>query len=219
MSKRRTRRKPEPNILLVEGDQDTRIIPYFMEANGVSWDEPPPVYIDSCDGFENIVAEGVLKTEFKATGLKAIGIIADANSNVEKRWQSLRDRCKTGFPNLPNDLPHTGLVCENVEEIRLGIWIMPDNQNHGMMETFLANLAQENNNPLWNHAVAACTEAKKHNAPYTDAHTVKANLHTWLAWQKNPGLQLHTAVVAETLDPKSPYAANFVKWFRELFEV
>lgn len=46
----------------------------------------------------------------------------------------------------------------------------------------------------------------------------KANLHTWLAWQDEPGYPPGTALTRQLLDPHKETAAPFVKWFRNLFE-
>lgn len=45
----------------------------------------------------------------------------------------------------------------------------------------------------------------------------KARIHSWLAWQREPGKQLHEAVAHRTLDARSPQAGPFVDWFRRLF--
>jgi hypothetical protein len=45
----------------------------------------------------------------------------------------------------------------------------------------------------------------------------KAKIYSWLAWQEEPGKQLHEAVKHRVLEPTSPQAAPFVDWFRLLF--
>ena len=51
------------------------------------------------------------------------------------------------------------------------------------------------------------------------AHYDKGELHTWLAWQEPPGLQIHMAVKAKLLKPSDQVIAPFVGWFRRLFEL
>ena len=213
------RRNP-PRKLLVEGEEDRRVIPQLIEANGIHWGESRDtsiVDIDQCGGFENMVKEGVIETELKASGLEVLGIIADANDKAERRWEALRNRCVRSFPDLPSELPATGLVCENEAGLRIGVWLMPDNRSHGMMETFLTYLVPDDGDPVLRHAERARDEAKTLGAPYKDGHADKAKIHTWLAWQDPPGRQLHNAVKECLLDPCSPHGAPFVVWFRSLF--
>ena len=69
--------------LLVEGDEDRRVIPYLIEANGVQWGESRSeaiVDIAVSDGIENLLRPGLVETELKATGLEALGIVIDAGA-------------------------------------------------------------------------------------------------------------------------------------------
>ena len=208
-----------PKKLLVEGDKDKRVIPYLMEANGIPWGKPPPVFIHQLDGFQGMVRQGVIEIELKVSGLEALGIIADANSDAGQTWKSLRNRCRGSFPELPDELPATGLIHENESGLKLGVWLMPDNRSHGMMETFLTYLVPDNNNPVLRYAESARDEARTLGAPYKDVQADKAKIYTWLAWQDPPGWPLHNAVMERLLDPRSVHAAAFVGWFRSLFGI
>ncbi len=209
-----------PKKLLVEGDEDKRVIPQLIEANGIPWGEKRSEWvleIKECNGFESMVEKGVIETELKESGLKVLGIIADANENVKQRWSSLRNRCLGTFSELPDDVPASGLIQENESGLKLGVWLMPDNQSHGMMETFLTYLVPDDGNPVLKFAESARNKAHRLGAPYKEAHSDKAKIHTWLAWQDPPGRPLHNAVMQRLLDPCSPHAAVFVTWFRSLF--
>ncbi len=74
----------------------------------------------------------------------------------------------------------------------------------GMMETFLAYLIPDECVPLWQYAQEVSTEAKVRGALFTAAHAEKANIHSWLAWQNPPGLELHQAVMKRIFDPSHP---------------
>ena len=206
--------------LLVEGEEDKRVIPQLIEANGIPWGETSDTWIveiSQCDGFENMVRQGLIETELKASGLEVLGIIADANDDAGQRWSRLRDRCIGSFPGVPGDLPATGLIQESESGQKLGVWLMPDNRSHGMMETFLTYLVPEDSTPVLKHAERARDKAKALGASYKDEHADKAKIFTWLAWQDPPGRPLHNAVMERQLDPCSAHAAPFVGWFRSLF--
>ena len=47
----------------------------------------------------------------------------------------------------------------------------------------------------------------------------KAVLHTWLAWQEEPGLQYGTAMRARFFRDDSPAAQAFVTWFCAVFNI
>ena len=123
------------------------------------------------------------------------------------------------FPNIPEELPETGLIIKNADGQKLGIWIMPDNRSHGMLETFLLFLAPNETDALVTLATDVCRQAKHLGAPYKEVHQMKAHIYSWLAWQDEPGRQLHQAVKEHILKASSPYALPFVGWFRNLFEV
>ena len=215
--------RSSPRRLLVEGADDERVIPELMEANGVIWGEKKEdavVKIESYDGIENLLAKGAIETELKASGLKMLGVMVDANGDAAEIWSRVRNRCLTSFPELPKTLPEKGLIAQVENGKRLGVWVMPDNRSHGMIETFLTYLVPKKDDPVLRWAEKACAEASKsHRAPYKDVHADKAKIHTWLAWQDPPGRQLHDAVKHRILQPKSAHAAPFVKWFRSLYEI
>lgn len=208
--------------LLVEGAEDKRVIPELIEANGIIWGETANdaiVYIEEFGGISTLFKPGVIESQLKASGLEIMGIIVDANSSAEKRYHQIRDRCIAQFPDIPKKLPQNGLILTNKDGVKLGVWLMPDNQSHGMLETFLMFLAPNADDPVVAFAEKASKKALDLGAPYKTVHGEKAKIHTWLAWQDEPGAQLHQAVKMHVLNPLSPYAAPFVDWFRRLFEV
>ncbi|MEX0867022.1 MAG: DUF3226 domain-containing protein [Pirellulales bacterium] len=209
-------------VLLVEGEDDKRVIPEIVEANGLTWGETAAeaiVFIKPIGGIDKLTEPGTISAEAKASGLQTLGVVIDANDSAEQRFQSLRSACLESFPNLPDSLPIDGLI-HDTNGLRLGIWLMPDNQSRGMLETFLAYLAGgDESDPLFEHAKRACDQAKQIGAPFSDAHAGKSHIHCWLAWQKEPGRQLHDAVKFSYLDATSRRAQPFIQWFRKLYEL
>ncbi|TVR10880.1 MAG: hypothetical protein EA395_08555 [Phormidium sp. GEM2.Bin31] len=208
-------------VLLVEGKQELRLIPELMEANGVDWGtrQQPTVYIREYDGYEKLIAPDVITTELQASGLKRLGVIVDADERPESRWQSLRNASLQAMPDLPESLPSQGLIHHSQQGIKFGIWIMPDNQMQGMLETFLADIIPEDKQDLWQFAQQVTAEAKSHQAPFKDSQRDKANIYSWLAWQNPPGRQLHQAITERILDPRHPKSKPFVTWFKCLYDL
>ena len=213
--------RKHPRKLLVEGDTDRSVIAGLMEANGVPWPDPPdsPVFIDSRGSVDEILKPGVLEAELGASELEALGVVVDANGDASTRWNRLRERCSSEFSDLPDQIPVEGLEVVHARGPRFGIWIMPDNRSTGMLEDWLVRLIPEASSPLYELARKCVSDSKRQGAPFKHVHRTKAEIHTWLAWQDEPGLRLYEAVVHRVLDPERPGSGQFVSWFTSLFRV
>jgi hypothetical protein len=211
-----------PRKLLVEGETDKRVIPYVMEAHGVTWPSEPaeyPVFIEAYGSVDEILKAGVVEGEIRASGLEALGVVVDADGDAAARWEDLRTWCANEFTELPKKIPAAGLVVAHSGGPRFGIWIMPDNRLTGMLEDWLVQLIPEASEPLYELARNCVADSKCRGAPFREVHRTKAEIHTWLAWQDEPGLRLYDAVTQRVLDPKGPESGPFVSWFRSLFRV
>lgn len=137
-------------VLLVEGEEDKRVIPQLVEANGVKWGEKKGewiVEIKPLGSVEKLLDKEEISIQIKTPeNLKILGIILDADDCPADRWQSIRNCLIKIYPDIPQQLPSTGLI--HPGEIKLGIWMMPDNKERGMLETFLQFLLPENGKGL-----------------------------------------------------------------------
>ena len=151
-------------MLLVEGTEDLKTIPYIMEANGIIWPEKPPkapVWIEQYEDYSNLLKPEIPQTELLTNGLKALGMIIDSDENFDTRWKEIRKSCLHSIPDLPEQLPQAGMIHETTDGIRFGLWMMPDNISRGMLETFLSLMIPESNELIWQCAQDATSEAKK----------------------------------------------------------
>ena len=229
-----------PKKLLVEGASEKRVIPELMEKNGVPWpNNNKPVWIEESQGYEELIRNRNIRHNNDVINLITIqlkdspprlthlGIIVDADDNELldenkqpiERWQSLRNACLSAIPDLPKTLPPTGLIHVTQNNIKFGIWIMPDNQNKGMLETFLAYLVPDKYDKLWQFAQDQTQEAKNYEATFKNVHKAKADIYTWLAWQDEPGRQLHEAIKEPILNATHPKSQDFVNWFKRLYDL
>lgn len=207
--------------LIVEGEQDKRVIPYLIEANGIPWSNTQEKFIVHIEpyGSDQFIDADIISTELKASGLTHLGFIVDADDNLPARWQSVRNACCKSIHDIPTDLPETGLIHKTQAGIQFGVWIMPDNHQRGMLETFLAYMIPNESEPLWQYAQEVVAEAKNRGSSFIDAHLDKAYIYTWLAWQNPPGRQLHNAIMETILNPQHPQAQTFVNWFKTLYDL
>ena len=92
---------------------------------------------------------------------------------------------------------------------------MPDNSNEGMLEDFLLRGV-----PAVGVEVAkgAIELAKiEQVTTFKDVHYSKAVIHTYLAWQDEPGRPLGLSITSKMLSAETPEAKRFVAWLRKLF--
>lgn len=210
--------------LLVEGEEDLRVIPHLIEqATGLRWgerNEPKLVDIKPSGGIDKILEANYIATELKTARMHSLGVLLDADVDPIAQWQALRNRCLPLYGDFPAELPAEGLVLAPAQGVRFGAWLMPDNLQRGMLESFLLLLRPDGQNPeLWEHTQLSVRQSQAHGAPWRLPHQDKALIHTFLAWQDPPGRQLHQALMQRMLDARSPAAGPFVAWFRRLFEV
>ncbi len=205
----------------MEGKTDRGVIASLMEANGVPWPDPPesPVFVDARGSVDEILQPEILKAELGASGLEALGVVVDANGNAASRWDDLRAWCGTEFKDLPRQIPAQGLEVVRPGGPRFGVWIMPNNRFTGMLEDWLVGLIPQESLPLYQLARRCVSEAEEQDAPFRAVHRTKAEVHTWLAWQDEPGLRLYDAVKHGVLDATRPGSGPFVEWFRRLFRL
>lgn len=168
----------------------------------------------------------VLPTELKSTNvLKRLRVIVDADEKQNAHWQAIRRILNnSGFYNqdLPNSLPVNGLICnpDDSDQLIVGVWIMPDNCQTGMLEDFIANMIPEQQgNPLLQKVDATLEELESnHLNAYKLGHHAKARIHTWLAWQDEPGMPIGSAITKRVLSTDSDLCRQFINWLTCLFD-
>ena len=213
--------KANPKRLLVEGADERRVIPFFMDEHVVWGDKPADwiVSIEEFEGVDNLLKPGVIEAESKVPGLEALGVIVDADDLFDSRWARVRERCLQIAADVPEELPSEGLIHAIENGPRIGVWIMPDNRASGMLETFLSYLLVPELAPLWSFARETCEKSREHGAPYKDAHCDKANIHTYLSWLDPPGRSLQVEVLSRAFDARLPLGERFVRWFMDLYQL
>ena len=219
-------------LLFVEGDDDLHVISTICGFYTVpqTFKIPIPENRDIVSTDEEIQKRGGINNVLKAAefyliegsnSMETVGIVIDADTNLKARWQSVSSVLKkAGFENLPALPDENGTVIKQEFLPTFGVWIMPDNTiEKGFLETFLTYLVPDSeNNKTWQHAknsVAALEEKLfiKENAD----HTEKAEIHTYLAWQKEPGKPFGQAITAKYLQAENPNSEKVAEWLRRLF--
>jgi hypothetical protein len=207
--------------LLVEGDDDLFSIVHFTERHGIVWQTPPgqPIpdstpFVVDCDGYDNLLPQ---VSVFANGPYERIGIVVDADERLESRWRDVRRELASVQIELPEQPSAGGVIVPGISSgRRVGVWLMPDNQLPGNLETLLKTLVPPSD-PLWPHAQSCTQAAAKLGAPFRVIHQDKAELHAWLAWQEDPGLPFGAAIQRKVFSSESASAMAFLGWFNRLF--
>ena len=118
-------------LLIVEGVNDRHVVRQIISRVG------------SGSGFEIADAGGInsllesIEARANYTGRVALGIVADANEDINARWQSIRSRMPDRI-DLPERPVAGGLIVES--RPRVGVWLMPDNASPGQLEDFVQRM-------------------------------------------------------------------------------
>ncbi len=203
-------------VLLVEGNDDLHVISALCCQFGIK----ETFKIEDCKGVDRIL--NGLPVRLKGSGdIKTIGIVVDADVDMERRWLAVRRILVDSgrYDAVPDVCPNGGLILKPriADDIKVGVWIMPDNRTNGMLENFVAFLVPEEDDlmPVVDETLAGI-ESRKLNR-YSIVHHDKARIHTWLAWQESPGTPMGMAVTKKYLTTTPAICQDFVDWLNLLF--
>lgn len=203
-----------PKTLLVEGKDDAIVVANLCKVTGF----PDNAFqIKEKDGYGKL--RDSIEVELDDSNLQFLGILVDADLDVQSRWGSLRDRLlAAGYNNLPRQPAPDGIIVTQARRPTVGVWIMPDNTLPGELEDFLPYLIPATNT-LWPRAKDCVKSIPTPERLFSAGDASKAYIHTWLAWQKQPGRPFGQAITNEWLKPGAPQASRFMDWLRRLFQV
>jgi len=200
------------SILLVEGNNDKAVLGSVFKRYKLQ----EKFEIEVKDNVENILKSIPV---YVKTDLKTIGIVVDADLNIESRWEALISKLKALDYDVPSDLNPNGTIIPNEELPVIGIWIMPDNKSTGMLEDFVSHLVPDKDElmPFVDETLIKLED--KGLNKYKNIHKSKAKIHTWLAWQETPGTPMGSAITKRYLDTDDEMSYKFVKWITNLFNL
>jgi len=150
--------------------------------------------------------------------LEALAIIIDADIDLKSRWQSVRDTLRRiGYRECPDNPSPDGTIINEPNMPLIGVWIMPDNSSAGILEHFVAKLVPEAD-VLWPRAQEYVDSIPFDHRPFKAGALPKVKIHTWLAWQEEPGARMGEAIGRYYLDPNSRLATMMVDWIRRIVD-
>ena len=205
--------KVVPRLLLVEGKDDQHVMWSLCKHHAL----PETFVIDNKEGVINVL--DAFEAEIAAPGKDCIGIVVDADTDLAARWDAIMSiLARSGYKNVPPLPTPNGTVIIQENKPTIGVWLMPNNSLPGELEDFIAFLVpQRDGNPLWAYAAQCLDSLPEAPERYPEQDRSKAHVHTWLAWQHEPGKPLGQAITARYIDANAPDAKQLIAWLRNLF--
>lgn len=214
-----------PNILVVEGEADQRFFKCLCHrldlATTVKVASPRSLQrgaYNTKQGVFNFLPT-LLKQLSDGTMLR-LGVVVDADSPPDggfDRTQALATRTLAPFGYSLKTAQPTGLVYAHGDGLAdIGVWVMPDNQNTGMLEDWAKQCLHPQERALFAHALESVRTLP---APpkFRELQRSKAEVATWLAWQSRPGHGLDRAIDDGLLDPDSHGYRQLCAWLQQVF--
>lgn len=220
-------------LLLVEGQDDCHFVKQLWNKHFESDGSKPLFYEGSIQPFDIMSLGGVEKlcesipTEINASNREVLGILVDANSDLENRWVKISCEIKKAIEmsgeskdiqidlnEIPNAPKPTGTIINS--KPRIGIWLMPCNVSPGELEDFVVNMVPECD-PIWPDSKQYISNITMENRKFNNKKTPKAQLFAWLATRSDPG-RMGAAIGAGDLSLDNEQSKTFLKWLTELFE-
>lgn len=196
-------------LLLVEGKNDLHVFYNIFEKHTVKQSFKP----------EGKEGDGIYASIpiYLKTDLSTLGVVIDADENINAKWDKLKNIFKSSGYNLPKQPTQNGTIVKKDNSPTIGIWIMPDNDTNGMLEDFVKQLVPDDD--LLMEYVEESLEKLEANGvnKYKSVHKSKARIHTWLAWQETPGTPMGLAIKKTFLDTNKELCLKFVDWTNNLF--
>jgi len=200
-----------PRVVLTEGKNDAHLILQLC----VHFNIPSTFGFYDCNGDDRVLKRlnGLL---ISPEPPEIIGVVIDADApDLVSRWQSVSDILLNHGYEPPNAPVETGTILHKENGPSIGVWLMPDNLTDGMLEDFCARLAPEQFIQFATTCVNQALDAGV--TTFRTPHLSKAIVHTYLAWQDEPGLPLGLAVKARALNPETEIAHRFQNFLLNLF--
>ncbi len=168
--------RPSENILLVEGQDDKHVVRHLCDR---SLEMPEFFTLDRVGISQLLPAIG---PEIKVSGRQAVGIVVDANSDLQSRWDEVIGQLKAVNIQTPDNPDPAGTIISGIP--RIGIWLMPNNQSTGELEDFVQEMIPVED-PVWPMSEEYIQGIPNADRKFRDSKILKAKLYAWLATRKN----------------------------------
>lgn len=205
---------PKENFkLLVESPNDLHFITHLFEK---ATKQKVGFEIINCENISKLLDS--IPARLLESGTQKLGIVIDADEDLLKRWKEVSKKfVANGYPL--NELPQADgeIITGPHRKPTIGIWVMPNNLKTGILEDFIIELIPQGDD-LQPFAEKILSEIEEKSLKrYPERYHSKALIHTWLAWQDEPGKPFGWAVTKRYFDIDALLAQKFINWLNRLF--
>jgi hypothetical protein len=216
-------------ILIVEGNADVFFFDALKRVFKINdLDVSPPASVHRHNGkFHAISCLDIYCKQLLDRSIDCLALVVDADTPLKDQDRGLKVTLKAIDSQLSKHsfkrttLAGGGYVYKATTDIgsfEVGVWIMPDCENDGSLETFIKNQISKSSPQFEWFNRAKTTNASLVEPLFDrDAHGLKADVSTWLAWQKYPGKGMQSVVGDELIDLNFGVALNLKKWMNTIF--
>jgi hypothetical protein len=203
------------NVLLVEGFDDLYVTANIWKKHFATPKTIDHISIKDMNGVD--LVQTAIKTELAGSGLENLGIVVDADDQLDVRWKTISTTLTQAGYSVPLLPEKTGTIIQELNKPTVGVWLMPDNRLRGRLEDFLLYLIPDPaNDNLWFLSEKCVNEALLLDPQIPPG---KARIHTYLAWKKDAGLPFGDAIAHSYFDTNKPEAILYLEWLKALFPV
>lgn len=202
-------------IAIFEAEDDIHLVGHIGLRVGIKL-EKPPIPLKGNDGKR---LRRTINEQSKADHDRLV-LVLDADHEPEggpaKRWKEvLAVLRETGF-SVPEDISTDhGLVYDLEDKRRVAVWIFPDCKSPGAIEEFMMQVLIPTADPLLQDAQDVVRTLRERRFP--PKYDRKAEVRTWLSWQKRPGLPPGQALAENVFVFDEQRLGPFIAWLRLAF--
>ena len=194
--------------LIVEGPDDKNVVWHLSRRH----EEMSEFCIFDKEGIDSLLDE--IGLELQVPDRRALGIVVDANEDIDARWSAVADRLREEEIEAPEKPGSEGTIINRSP--RVGVWLMPDNRSCGELEDFVLQMIPEGD-PVWPRSQRYIDGIPKEDRKFRDKKTQGAKIHAWLATREDPRL-MGAAIGTGDLHVNGRLSTDFAEWLRELFK-
>jgi len=213
-------------ILIVEGATDKRLFTRICNKNlafkSIEVRMPNETEGDKYPGGKQGVIKFIEDTITEVENTLTIAAIVDADyslagdGGVEKTLKIIQEKILPyGYNGEPNACSGGYIFNNKDKEIKpFGLWIMTaKNNNEGVLEDWIKESVNSDNL----QAAIDVVDAIK-NPKFSDNNKSKAQVATWLAWQKKPDQGFASIFSDNLINEQSESFLQLVAWLKAVFD-
>lgn len=178
----------QPKLLIGEGNDEVIFFQTILKHLNLT-----DIMVEAYQGKNNLSNYlKTLKVRPNFSQLTAIGITRDADDSIQSAFDSIKSSLQKINLSIPTNLGE-----KTNENPQISIYILPDNQNSGMLENLCLETVKDEPAMICVNEYFQCLKINSNTYPNNLA---KAKIHAWLASREIPDKRLAEAAQAGYFD-------------------